>query len=158
MRFGVAKTSHGGSTVARPAQRWAGHSAHVAAVRMAIRRDHASSKSDASRWPRGVHVQRSLLRDEQARSRPVRIAAAPVREPRVEEKRSNTIEVDGSQVTVHCCMRRDGSAMCGAFGNRPPKAWPLGHVFVLTTGKTHLISCARCRRLAMGTVEPGRWV
>lgn len=68
-----------------------------------------------------------------------------------------TVQEDPTKVAVHICRDGFSPALCGAFGNQPPKAWPAWARWVRLTGKIYLANCHKCQRLAGYTESPGEW-
>lgn len=68
-----------------------------------------------------------------------------------------TVQEDPTKVAVHICKDGFRPALCGAFGNQPPQAWPKWARWVRLDGKIYLSNCHKCQTLAGATEQPGEW-
>lgn len=64
------------------------------------------------------------------------------------------VQEDPTTKAVHICKDANSPALCGAFGNQPPQAWPDWARWVRLSGKTYLSNCHTCQRLAGYTETP----
>ena len=67
---------------------------------------------------------------------------------------TGTVQEDADQKAVHICRDEHSPALCGAFSNQPPQAWPDWARWVRLTGKIYLANCHKCQQLAGYTESP----